>query len=141
MHPQQQPGVLHINTKYHWIAFMLALFKPKATINGHPIRLVWGDNQVPLPPGVHHLKIWVQYLWQLGPAEITVDNRHGQTPPVFYGGTSVPFIAGAIDHRPVEPPGTAIAIAVNVAPLALGLLCCCGVLLMGMLGGGSGSGY
>ncbi|MGH2604260.1 MAG: hypothetical protein ACRDJ9_33345 [Dehalococcoidia bacterium] len=137
MQPHQfQPG-LRIHTSYHWISFALAMFKPKATINGHPIPpLRWGENHIPLPPGVYRLRIWVQYLWKLGPAEITIDNRHGQTPPVYYGGTAVPVIDGAIGHRQVEPPGTMIAILINVIPLALILLCCGGGLLLGTLTGG-----
>ncbi|MGH3713765.1 MAG: hypothetical protein ACRDT4_09950 [Micromonosporaceae bacterium] len=132
MHPQQTPpGVLSINTKYPFLAFMLALFKPKATINGHVVPLKWGDNHVPLPPGPHHLKVHVPYLWPVGVAEMQVDTR--QQAPVYYAAPWIAFMRGAIGHQPVESPGKVAGIILGIAlPLVI-LVCCCGSTLLGML--------
>lgn len=130
----QQPSGITISTKYHWLAFLLALFKPKALINGHEVPLVWGDNHIPAPPGIHHITIWVPYLWKVGQATITVDTQAGNSVTVFYAAPAIVFMAGAIDSTPVEVPGVLAAVLLMVVPLALIVLCCCGGVFLSALG-------
>ena len=75
-YPGQSP-TLNLHTKYSWMAFLLAMFKPVATINGHQMELRWGDNPIPLQPGVYDVQVHTKYLWDIGKARIQVDNRHG----------------------------------------------------------------
>jgi hypothetical protein len=131
----QQAGQLSVNTRYHWLTFMLSAFAPKATINGHPVKLAWGQNHLPAPPGRHLIEIWVPYLWSLGRASMTVDNTHG-TPQVYYAAPVWTWMRGAIGTSEVKSPGLMGALIVY-AILAVGIVACCiGVLISG---GGSGS--
>ncbi|MGH3646691.1 MAG: hypothetical protein ACRDTM_05905 [Micromonosporaceae bacterium] len=134
MHPQQTPpGVLSLHTKYPFLAFMLALFKPKATINGHVVPLVWGQNQLPLPPGAYHLKVHVPYLWPVGVAEMQIDARQQPAPPVYYAAPWIAFMRGAIGHQQVESPGKVAGILLGIVLPALILVCLCGSMILGSI--------
>jgi hypothetical protein len=137
VHPNQgQSATLNIHTKYSWLAFMLAMFKPVATINGHQVQLQWGDNPIPLQPGVYDIQVHTKYLWDIGKARIQVDNRHGGPVSVYYAAPTLMFVGGAIDHQPVKPPHEALSIGILVGlPVLFVLLCCC----MGSLSSMSGS--
>jgi hypothetical protein len=126
-----QPSPLRINTKYHWMAFMMAGFKPKATINGHEVPLTWGDNILPALPGQHQITIHVPYLWKFGAATTTVDNATGPAPVVYYTCPMWTFQRGAIGFEPQRAPGLiGMWILYGVAALAL-VGCCVGVALSG----------
>lgn len=132
MTPDGNP--LRIHTKYHWLTFMLAGFKPKATINGYEMSLNWGENVIPAPPGRHEITVHVPYLWRFGSATTTVDNMAG-SPTVHYAAPVWTWQRGAIGTEPPGHPGlTAAWIAYGVLGVAL-LLCCVGVVLSG---GGNG---
>lgn len=124
-----QSGQLRIIAKYHWMAFMLSAFAPRAIINGHELKLTWGDNVLPAPLGVHEITIYVQYLWKFGHATITVDNTQG-LPTVYYSAPVINFIKGNIGFEPQKFPGlVATMIITGVAFLAI-LFCCCGSALL-----------
>jgi hypothetical protein len=135
VHPypgQPQPAAgptLTLHTSYPWLAFMLALFSPVATINGHTVPLQWGDNHIPLQPGVHDVRVHVKYLWEVGRAQLQVDNRAGGPVNVWYAAPPIAFMGGAIDYQPVKPPNQGLAIALFVgipgALILLSILCCC----------------
>jgi len=120
---------LFINAKYHWLTFMLAGFKPKATINGHELQLNWGDNAIPAPPGRHTISMWVPYLWRFGKAEITVDNAAGPPPPVYYAAPVWTWMRGAIGVQPQKPPGLTGA-WIFYGLVLVGLLACCGFVIV-----------
>ncbi len=126
---------LRIHTKYHWLTFMLAGFRPKASINGHEMPLAWGDNVIPAPPGRHEITVHVPYLWKFGKATTTVDNTAG-APSVHYAAPVWTWQRGAIGAGPQKHPGLTAAYVVYGAILALALLCCIGT---SILGGGGGS--
>ncbi len=127
MHPNQgQSATLNIHTKYSWLAFLLAMFKPVATINGHQVQLQWGDNPIPLQPGVYDVQVHTKYLWDIGKARIQVDNRHGGNVSVYYAAPVIVFVAGAIDFQPVKPPHEVLSLVLFIAvPVLFVFLCCC----------------
>lgn len=137
-YPEQNPPTgptVTIHTKYPWLAFMLGMFKPTATINGHQVPLRWGENPIPLQPGIYDVQVYVKYLWDVGRAQIQVDNRHGAPVTVYYAAPPIAFMGGAIDFEPVKPPNETLAIVLFlVIPLVIILLCCC-VGALGSLGG------
>lgn len=121
-------GALRIKTKYHWMSFGLALFSLKAIINGHPVNLRWGENDIPAPLGRHTIEIWVQYLWAFGRATITVDNTT-HAPQVFYTAPVWNFQRGAIGLTEQRAPGlTGAWIFYAVLGLAA-VACCVGILI------------
>jgi hypothetical protein len=132
--------MIRISTKYFWLTFMFSFFKPWLLIDGQQTRLNWGDNVIPVPPGVHQLTIWIPYLWKVGEASLTVDTSRGET-TVFYAAPAWAFGPGAIGFVPQKHPNQTAALIVSLGiPALIILLCCCGIFLSSMNGGGS-TGY
>ncbi|HZM82603.1 MAG TPA: hypothetical protein VFC19_43355 [Candidatus Limnocylindrales bacterium] len=104
---------------------------PTAVINGQTVPLRWGENVVPAPPGVHHITIYMQWLWKQGTAQITVDNSQAPAPPVYYAMPYNAFQAGAIGFQPQNNPGLVPFLLIIGVPLLLLLVCCIGGSLMG----------
>ena len=73
---------------------------------------------------MHHIAIHVPWLWQMGKAQITVDNSTGQAPPVYYALPYTGFHKGAIGHQPVANPGLAAFLLMIGVPVAVILVCC-----------------
>jgi hypothetical protein len=119
-----QTGQLHFVTKYHWSAFMMAAFKPRAIINGHEVQLNWGENVLPAPTGVHNIEVYIPYLWKMGKANITVDNTAG-VPTIHYSAPVINFARGAIGFEPQKFPGM-VAYLIMLGVLGLVIVCCCG---------------
>lgn len=132
-----QPGQLRIVTKYHWLAFMFAFFKPIATINGHTVKLAWGENLIPAAPGVHQITIHIPYLWKVGVATITVDNSGAVVPTVHYSAPVWAFGGGAIGYEPQKHPGMVPLMIIYGVLAAVIVLCCCGSFIASMVNGGS----
>jgi len=128
------PGSLRINTKYHWLGFMMAAFKPKATINGHEVPLSWGENVFPAPPGRHDITIHIPYIWKFGTANTTVDTSTGAAPAVYYSAPMWTFQRGAIGFEPQKTPGL-VGMWILLGLLVIGLVACCSA---GVLSGGGG---
>jgi hypothetical protein len=126
--PQQ--GQLSIHTKYNWLSFMLSAFAPKATINGHPVSLSWGQNLLPAPVGRHEIEIWVPYLWKFGKASTAIDNTYG-TPQLYYAAPVWTWMRGAIGTSEVKSPGLTGAWIFYGLVIAAMVLCCVGVLISG----------
>jgi hypothetical protein len=103
-----------------------AFISPRGEVNGYPVGLRWGSNIINVPPGVHHVKIYMPWLWRFGQAEVTVDNRSYPAPPIHYAAPYVNFGAGAIGLAPVKNPGLGVFLAVLGIPL-LALCACLGV--------------
>lgn len=116
------PSVLVINTKKTPGSFG-ALMKPTAVINGHTVPLNWGDNVIPAPPGVHSIQISCQWLWQIGKAQITVDNTAAPAARVYYAAPWNNFVKGAIGFQPVKNPGLGLMLGVLGAVVLLACVC------------------
>ncbi len=103
----QQPGgggggAIALTLKYHWMAFMLGLFKPQVQLNGHPVGNQWGRHVIPVPPGQYHLHVHVPYFLppQLGPADLNVPVHPGQTVELEYRAPMFAFVKGALGVPP-----------------------------------------
>lgn len=107
-----------------------AFMSPRAEINGHPVPLSWGTNPVGAPPGVHTVDIYVPWLWRSGKAQITVDNRTGPAPTIYYAMPYLAFMRGAIGLQPVKTPGLVAFIAMLFVPVLAILLCFAGAAIL-----------
>ena len=125
-----QPGQLRIITKYHWSAFTMAIFKPRATINGHQLQLNWGENVLPAPLGQHHIEVHIPYLWNFGKASITVDNTT-HVPVVHYSAPLLALLGGKIGTEPQKFAGMLFLSIVYGLLGLLFLFFCLGTALMG----------
>ena len=111
---------------------MLAMFAPKAIINGHTIPLKWGDNSIPAPMGTHQIEIYVPYLWKFGSATIVVDNTQ-YAPVIHYSAPVWAFGGGAIGYEPQKHPGLTAAYVMYGVLALLIVLCCCGSFITNMM--------
>lgn len=99
---------------------------PTAVINGQTVPLGWGENVIPAPPGVHHIQIYMQWLWKQGKAQITVDNTQAPAPPIYYAMPYTAFQGGAIGFEPQKNPGLVGFLLLIGVPILVVLLCCIG---------------
>ncbi|WP_305783834.1 hypothetical protein [Symbioplanes lichenis] len=126
MYDQQPPSAIALTAKYHWMAFMLALFRPFLAINGHPVPAGWGRTVVPVPPGQYQVHVHVPYLIppRIGTADTLVPVHPGQTVEVEYRAPVIGWLGGSIGPAPQRYRGVGAAIALTLVPLLL--LCCIG---------------
>ncbi|NUR26217.1 MAG: hypothetical protein HOV83_10285 [Catenulispora sp.] len=125
--------MIRISTKYFWLAFMFAFFKPWLIIDGQQVRLNWGDNDIPAAPGVHQLTIWVPYLWKVGQATFTIDTTAAGSAQVYYAAPAFAFGSGAVGVTPQEPPNKTLALIIQLGLPALIIVCCCGSIFLSAL--------
>lgn len=56
------------------LAFLYYLSRPKVSIDGGPeFRVRWGVNQLSVPPGRHHLRVWFSYFFWSRANEATIE--------------------------------------------------------------------
>jgi hypothetical protein len=105
-----QTGI-HLKTSYFWMAFLLAFFKPKVSIDGsQPAPGVWGNNFYAVPPGAHRINVWFNYLFfgKCGKAELVVQVPAGAVLPLAYRApTWFVFSPGKLAVEANTPPGEA----------------------------------
>ncbi|WP_430781775.1 hypothetical protein [Actinoplanes sp. G11-F43] len=134
MYDQYQPpadpnaGAIALTARYHWMTFILGLFRPKVAINGHPSDLTWGRTVIPLPAGQYHVGVHVPYLLppRIGVAETVVPVYPGQVVEVEYRAPVMAWIGGSIGPPPQRYRGMSAGIALMIIPL-VALLCVCGL--------------
>jgi hypothetical protein len=133
---QQPGGAIALTAKYHWMAFMLGLFKPVVELNGHPAANTWGRQVIPLAPGQYHVHVHVPYFLppRLGSADLPVTVYPGQTVELEYKAPLAVFFKGALGTPPQKYPGAVLQIILLVFVLFIILCVCGGVLLSGNSG-------
>jgi hypothetical protein len=127
VNPSPPPTSLTIVTKRPPTGIFV---NPTAVINGQMVPLRWGENVIPAPAGVHHITVYMQWLWKVGSAEITVDNSRAPAPPVYYALPYTNFQKGAIGFEPQSNPGLVPFLLMIGVPLLILLACCIGGALM-----------
>lgn len=127
MYPQQQ--AIAITTRYHWLTFVLALFKPQLAVNGHQVLSTWGRTVVPVPPGQHHVHAHVPYLIpsRIGNADTMVTVHPGQVVELEYRAPIIGWLDGSLGPAPQRWRGMAAGVAVSVIPLVVLLCVCAGI--------------
>jgi hypothetical protein len=138
--PPPGGGAIALTLKYHPLAFLMGLFKPKVQINGHDAATGWGRQVLPVPPGQYHLHVHVPYLLppQVGPADLGVTVQPGQTVELEYRAPMIAFMKGALGVPPQKYPGMAVSIALLAVSLVI-LLCVCGGLVVATLSSSNSS--
>ncbi|MEU2033246.1 hypothetical protein [Nocardia amamiensis] len=126
--PADPPG-LTIDASYSGWAFLLALTKPKILVNGQRVpNTRWGANHIPVGPGQYHVRVTTPWLFDMGPANVTVPIAEGQATRFYYKAPVVIFLNGAIGPGPQKAPGmvflyivwalTGLLILLNILMLA-----------------------
>jgi hypothetical protein len=125
--PSHPESVLTIVAKSPWLGSWVT---PRGEIDRFPVNLRWGSNTIAVPPGVHHVSIWMPWLWRFGQAEITVDNRADPAATIYYAPPLVTVGPGAIGFTPVKNPGLALFLGLAVGVPLLVLCTCFGTALL-----------
>ncbi|WP_245559741.1 hypothetical protein [Nocardia asiatica] len=103
--PADPPGIT-IDASYSVWAFLLALTKPKILVNGQRVpNTRWGANHIPVGPGQYHVRVATPWLFDMGPANVTVPIADGQAARFYYKAPVVIFLNGAIGPVPQKAPG------------------------------------
>lgn len=135
-------GAIALTLKYHPLAFLMGLFKPRVEINGHQVQGAWNRTVLPVQPGQYHVHVHVPYLipTRIGNADLGVTVHPGQTVELEYRAPMIAFMAGAMGAPPQKYPGMAASMVLLVVSLVV-LLCVCGGCVVGALNDGTSDPY
>lgn len=116
----QQQGVA-IDAKFFPLMWLLFFIKPKIVIDGHELPGTWGRNEIPLPPGQHHVHVHVPYFLppRIGPADFPVLVQPGQGVELEYRAPVWAYSRGSLGPAPQQYNGVGLAIAISVIPIVL----------------------
>lgn len=80
---------------------------PAILVNGHQVPARWGTTVIPVPPGRHHVRMFVPYRLpkEYGPAETTVDVAPNQNVALEYRAPKWTFSRGALGPPPQRARG------------------------------------
>ncbi|WP_280118971.1 hypothetical protein [Gordonia polyisoprenivorans] len=116
----QQQGVA-IDAKFFPLMWLLFFIKPKIVVDGHELPGTWGRNEIPLPPGQHHVHVHVPYFLppRIGPADFPVLVQPGQGVELEYRAPVWAYSRGSLGPAPQQYNGVGLAIAISVIPVVL----------------------
>jgi hypothetical protein len=93
-------ATIRLIPKFFPLAFILYLFPPRVEVDGGPPQKIkWGENQLQVTPGTHHLVVYFPYMIimrRAGEAAVDVTVQEGQTVTVTYKAPWLVFLAGKI---------------------------------------------
>ncbi|MGL6236465.1 MAG: hypothetical protein ACRC20_14095 [Segniliparus sp.] len=122
-------GAIALDTGFFWLALVLFLTGPSASVDGVELVRKWGKQLLPVAPGQHLVEIHTRYLWPMGRASLPVFVQPGQTVPVFYQAPTIAWLKGAIGHAPQKAPG----LVLTVVLLAVVMLLACVIPVVSLL--------
>lgn len=99
----QQPWTgIQIETSFFPLSFFLYLCTPTIVINGHATQRPWGTHNFPTAGGMHHIRIYFQYLLMqyCGDASINVVVQPNCVHRVVFEMPPWMFSAGSIRELP-----------------------------------------
>ncbi|MGW4067063.1 hypothetical protein [Nocardia grenadensis] len=106
--PNDPPGIT-VDCSYTPMMFLLAITKPKITVNGQRVpNTRWGANHIPVGAGQYHLRVTTPWLFDMGPADIAVPVQPGQAVRYYYRTPALIFLNGAIGPVPQKTPGMVV---------------------------------
>ncbi|MEU7763835.1 hypothetical protein AB0B25_01725 [Nocardia sp. NPDC049190] len=106
--PADPPGIT-IDASYSGWTFLLGLTKPKILVNGQRVpNTRWGANHIPVGPGQYHVRVTTPWLFDMGPAAVTVPMAEGQATRFYYKAPVALFLNGAIGPVPQKAPGMVV---------------------------------
>ncbi|GGL37521.1 hypothetical protein [Nocardia jinanensis] len=106
--PNDPPGIT-VDCSYTPMAFLLAITKPKITVNGQRVpNTRWGANHIPVGAGQYHVRVATPWLFDMGPADVAVPVQPGQAVRYYYRTPALIFLNGAIGPVPQKTPGMVV---------------------------------
>jgi hypothetical protein len=91
-------ATIKLTAKFFPLALFLYLWPPRVELDGGPAQKIgWGDNELQVTPGTHHVVVYFPYLFiirRAGEGKIDVTVQEGQTVHVRYKVPWLVFLPG-----------------------------------------------
>ncbi|MEV6285751.1 hypothetical protein [Kribbella sp. NPDC051770] len=108
--PQPPMGMLHLTLQGS--AFTGTLTPPTVRLNGYPVRVKYGRNDIPVYAGPLRVDVHSQWMREFGRAALEFTVLPGQGVPVFYASPYHQFASeGSIGHSQVKRKGLGVLLA------------------------------
>jgi hypothetical protein len=119
--PQGPMGMLHLTIQGS--ALTSNMIPPTVHLNGYPVPVKYGRNDIPVFAGPLHIDIHSQWIRVYGRAALDCTVLPNQTVPVFYASPYHTFAStGSIGHTKVKRNGVGALLALPGTILAVILL-------------------
>jgi hypothetical protein len=118
--PQVPTGMLQLTIQGS--ALTSNMIPPTVHLNGHPVPVKYGRNDIPVFAGPLHIDVHSQWLRVYGRAALDCTVLPNQAVPVFYASPFHQFTSGSIGHSKVKRKGLGTMFALIAGIVALTLL-------------------
>ena len=118
--PQGPMGMLHLTIQGSMLTS--TMMPPIVHLNGYPVRVKYGRNDIPVYAGPLHIDVHSQWMRAFGQAALDCTIHPNQAVPVFYVSPYHQFTTGSIGHTPVKRKGLPVLLATLGAILAVAIL-------------------
>lgn len=105
-----------VNLKGTWGS--RAMISPQLSINGQPVPVKWGRNEITVFPGQLQVEVTATYMWTYGRATDTIPVAPNSRVEVYYSAPFFTFLSGRIGPVP-QPQRGKIALWVVFVVAAL----------------------
>jgi hypothetical protein len=127
--PQAPMGMLHLTIQGS--VMTSNLIPPTVLLNGYPIQVRYGRNDIPVYAGPLHIDISSRWMLTYGKAALDCTVLPNQAVPVFYASPYHQFAsAGSIGHSKVKRNGLGFVLGLVGTVFAVALL----IILLAALG-------
>ncbi|MER7251031.1 hypothetical protein [Kribbella sp. NPDC000426] len=98
------------------------MIPPTVHLNGYPVPVKYGRNDIPVPAGPLHIDIHAQWIRVYGKAALDCTVQPNQAVPVFYASPFHQFTSGSIGHTKVKRRGLGALIGIIAAIVVVSVL-------------------
>lgn len=119
--PGGPTGQLVLELRKPWGS--VGMIRAIGKIDGYPVAVNWGHNEITVPAGARNVDIRAQYLWEYGRADQTVTVEPGRSVQLHYTPPAFTMMGGRLAASPQPVPGKTAAI-VLFSLLGLIILLC-----------------
>ena len=109
--PQQALGNVRLHVQG---SKAMRLVTPSVKINGQPVPVKFGQNDIPVYAGPVTVDASTQWMREYGQAQITFDVAPGAGVEIWYAAPQHQFTTGSMGYERQKPKGTAVLVAVVV---------------------------
>ncbi|WP_371405797.1 hypothetical protein OHA10_09480 [Kribbella sp. NBC_00662] len=95
------------------------MIPPTVHLNGYPVPVKYGRNDIPVPAGPLHVDIHSQWIRVYGQAALDCTVQPNQAVPVFYASPFHQFTSGSIGHSKVKRKGLGVLLGMAVGIFAV----------------------
>ncbi|MEU8222205.1 hypothetical protein [Kribbella sp. NPDC048915] len=118
--PQVPTGMLQLTIQGS--ALTSNMIPPTVHLNGYPVPVKYGRNDIPVFAGPLHIEVHSQWMLTYGRAALDCTVFPNQAVPVFYASPYHQFTSGSIGHSKVKRKGLGVLLGVVGGILAVAVL-------------------